>query len=292
MTTPVHDQPLAPSAGAAASAPTFRRVLVPLDGSRLASAALPAVRRLLLDAPAELTLARVVEPHEDAERAHGSAAEVAMRADLARTQEALGAGVTSRIELLRGDPAAEILRAARGHDLVAMATHGRTGLDRWVRGSVAERVLRTSTVPLLLCNPHTLVTRTLDRMERIVVPLDGSAEGARVIPLVRGVAAAHDARVTLLTVEVPALTELPGQGHGSDRAAIEPLADELRRGGLRVDVQEAFGPVATEILRASRDADLLAMTTHGRSGAGRWWFGSVAEEVLRRATCPLLLVVR
>ena len=176
--------------------------------------------------------------------------------------------------------------------VTAEHVHGRTGLDRWVRGSVAERVLRSATVPLLLCNPHTQVASP-DRMERLLVPLDGSAEGMKLLPLVRRLDLAHDAHVTLLTVEAPALTELPGLGHGGDptatRRALRAVADELRAAGLRVDVQEAFGPVASEILRASQRADLLAMTTHGRSGPSRWWFGSVAEQVLREATCPLLV---
>jgi nucleotide-binding universal stress UspA family protein len=283
--------------GCATSAPPcFQRVLLPLDGSQLACAALRSLQQLLRHGQVEVTLARVVEPNEAVAFAHGSAAELAMRANLEQTRSQLGDGLASRIELLRGDPAEEILRASAGHDLVAMTTHGRTGLDRWVRGSVAERVLRSSTVPLLLCNPHTLVTRAADRLERIVVPLDGSAEGLKVLPVVQRIAAAHDAHVTLLTVEVPALTELPGLGHGEDPAAcgrvLRSCAEELRGAGLRVDVEEAFGPVASEILRVSRRADLLAMTTHGRSGPGRWWFGSIAEEVLRRVTCPLLLVLR
>jgi len=272
------------------------RVLVPVDGSKLARGTLRTLRQLLGAEPAEVTLARVVEPSEAVEFAHGSAAEVAMRANLEETRAELGPGITSRVELLRGDPAEEILRASVAYDLVAMSTHGRTGLDRWIRGSVAERVLRSATVPLFLCNPHTIVSASEGRLRRIVVPLDGSERSSTVLPLVQRLAAAHDAHVTLLSVEVPALTQLPRADQEVDPAAREgrlrSLVQGLRRAGVRAQVQEEFGPVASEILQASRGADLLAMTTHGRSGSARWWFGSIAEEVLRRAACPLLLVVR
>lgn len=298
MTLPLQDPPVADRdvrAGAAAASP-FRKVLVALDGSRLSRGILPPLRRLLRDGPADVTLVRVAEPSEAVEFAHGSAAEAAMQADLEQTRAELG-GLTTRVELLRGDAAEELLRASRGYDLVAMATHGRTGLDRWVRGSVAERVLRSCEVPLLLCNPHTLVTTSEGHLGRIVVPLDGSSRAASVLPTVQRLAAAHDAHVTLLTVEVPVMTDLarPGLLHDDAEArtrAVRSFAEGLSRSGLRADVQEAFGPVASEVVQVSRRADLLAMSTHGRSGPSRWWFGSIAEEVLRRVACPLLLVVR
>ncbi|MBX3468198.1 MAG: universal stress protein [Planctomycetes bacterium] len=79
---------------------------------------------------------------------------------------------------------------------------------------------------------------------------------------------------------------------GPGAARVQPRAAARRAGRRRrpVEARAAYGVVAAEVLRAAREADLLAMTTHGRSGVSRWWFGSVAEQVLRHAPCPLLVL--
>lgn len=272
----------------------FQKVLVPLDGSPLAATALLPLRRLAARAPTEVTLLRVVGPLDAADDP------VARRALEAQADEAsrqLGADVRVRVEVLRGDPAQEIVRHARasGQELVVMTTHGRTGLARLARGSVAEQVLRTSEVPLLLCNPHGLDAGE-QRFRQLLVPTDCSYAAESVLPAVERVAAANDALVTLLVVEPRGVTEPPTPllaGGLWDPVALEralaPTVDRLERAGLRVDTTSAAGDVAAEILRAAGSTDLLAMATHGWSGAARWWFGSVTEQVLRQARCPLLV---
>jgi nucleotide-binding universal stress UspA family protein len=276
----------------------FKKVLIPLDGSRLAARILLPLRRLL-EPGAEVTLLRVVEPPSPAEHDRAPAAEVAMRAQLAQVQETLGLDVRSRVQLLRGDAAEEIVRYAgeTEQELVAMSTHGRSGVERWVRGSIAERVLRHCEAPLLLCNPLALGTRDEGPFRRILVPLDGSDRAERILALVEPLARAQDARVTLLRVEPMVVTEVPSpllEGSLWDpaplTASLAPARERLEAAGVPADATAAYGVVAAEILHAAKDADLLAMTTHGRSGVPRWWFGSVAEQVLRHATCPLLVL--
>lgn len=276
----------------------FVHILVPLDGSRLAARVLTPLRRLLVSG-VELTLLRVVEPRSETEHDRGPAVEVAMRAQLDQVREELGPDVRCTIQLVRGDPAEEIVRYARDtrQDLVAMATHGRSGVERWIRGSVAERVLRECEAPLLLCNPYALEPRENAAFRRILVPLDGSETADRVLPLVEEVGRLHDARVTLLRVEPLVITELPSpmlEGSSWNPARLEasmaPQQERLAAAGVEAEAKAAHGVVAAEILRAARDSDLLAMTTHGRTGVARWWFGSVAEQVLRHAPCPLLVV--
>lgn len=275
----------------------FEKILVPLDGSRLAARALTCVKRLL-SKDAELTLLRVVEP-SDAPHDRGPAVEAALLAQLERTREELGPDVRCVPQLLRGDPAEEIVRYAResGQDLVVMATHGRSGIERWVRGSVAERVLRTCEVPLLLCTPSALEPRHDGPFRRILVPLDGSEVADRILPLVEEVARRHGSQVTLLRVEPLVITEVPSpvlSGSLWDPApleqSLEPRRQRLAAAGVHADARAVYGVVAAKILQAARDADLLAMTTHGRTGLARWWFGSVAEQVLRHAPCPLLVL--
>lgn len=132
-------------------------------------------------------------------------------------------------------------------------------------------------------------------MKKILVPLDGSAQSAGVLPLVKDLAKRYRARVILFhAVELyPVASDypIPVLPPGKKEAAriLAPLQKRLP--GIQVRIRTALGPPALEILEAARKekADLIAMATHGRSGLTRLALGSVAEEVLRHAPCPVLL---
>lgn len=277
----------------------FSKILVPLDGSSLALRILNPLERLLRASPTEVTLLRVVEPRNAVDHDQLPAAELDLKAQLREVQEVIGPGTQVHTIVVRGDPADQIVRYAAdtGQELVAMSTHGRTGVDRVVRGSVAERVLRSCEVPVLLCSPLAFASRHAAQFATILVPLDGSERAERVLPFVQRIATAHDSQVKLLRVEPLVVSELPSPiltGSLWDPQPLEqslrPAVDRLESAGLKADACAAYGVVAAEVLRASEGVDLLAMTTHGRSGLSRWWFGSVAETVLRQARCPLLVV--
>lgn len=270
----------------------FRKILIPLDGSELSQRVLPPLRHMLdEDGVTSVVLARVTGPGEDEARA---------REELERLVGLLVAsGVPAQARLAVGrDAGEEILRLAGELevDLVAMATHGRSGLLRLVRGSVAERVLRGCTRPLLLCNPRVLQREApQEGFQRILVPLDGSALAERVLEPAAALARIYDAELVLFKVENFATD----QGRSALRppaevlATLEPLAARLRAQGLsRVSSRTALGSEVVETLEAIErlDVDLLALTTHGRSGVSRWWFGSVAEALVRAATCPLFVL--
>lgn len=267
--------------------------LVPLDGSQVSAGILECAGPLLDEPGLALELLGVVP-------GSGALAQVEDEVDrCAAGLEAVAArlrerGRTVRTLVLQGDPAGRILERARqpGVELVVMATHGRSGIDRWVRGSVAERVLRSAPVPLFLANPRALVAGRLP-VRRILVPLDGSPEADQVLPLAVRSARAFGATVVLLRVEpfVPRETAPLGQGWDPGRALarLEPQERRLRAEGVLVERVAAYGVEAAEIVRASEDADLVILSTHGRSGPSRWWFGSVAEQVLRHCTRPLLV---
>ncbi|MEZ0228388.1 MAG: universal stress protein, partial [Planctomycetota bacterium] len=156
------------------------RLLVPIDGSALSNKILGHLEAFAPFAGTEVRLVRVV-PDWQVKSATPEGYHEAQK-DLRDAEAALaetGARVEARI--LVGDPAEQILEAARGFEpsLIAMTTHGRTGLERLVRGSVAERVLRGATAPVLLVNPFTGASR----FERILIPLDGSSLAASILPL-------------------------------------------------------------------------------------------------------------
>jgi len=272
------------------------RILVPTDGSPLSDRILRPLGPLLEAAAQEVVLMQVIRAEADdaarevealAARAHLE--EVADRLPEARRDAA-------RYVLSEGDPAEEILARVREvrPDLVAMATHGRTGLTRLVRGSVAERVLRSCPAPLLLANPQAL--DAVPAFRRLLVPLDGSAAADRVLPLVARFAGAFGAEVTLLRVRplpppLPtAQDQVEGWSEARVRESLAPRARRLEAAGARVRVAVRTGYPAEEVLAAADEADLVAMSTHGRAGVARWWFGSLAEQVLRACARPLLVL--
>ena len=202
--------------------------------------------------------------------------------------------------LMSGDPASKILSFARRYrpSLIAMSTHGRTGLKRWTRGSVAERVLRSSPFPLLLWNPFQpsgIGRGGGARFQKILVPFDGSETSAEILPLVREFALLNDARVVLFHAQT--LYPTAGDYAGiilppSPKEMVKMFKPFLRRlRGVRTSVRIVIGIPAEAVLEAARkeEADLIAMTTHGRSGLSRWAFGSVAEQILRHCPLPLLV---
>jgi len=124
----------------------FRRILVPIDGSENSLSVLPAVKDFAKEFNASVMVLGVVEPTHEA---RGNAGEPLVRL---ATKDLADAGIAVDPVVRLGDPASEILDAAKRHDvdLIAMSTHGRSGVSRWVLGSVTEKVLRGSTTPILI----------------------------------------------------------------------------------------------------------------------------------------------
>ncbi len=145
--------------------------------------------------------------------------------------------------------------------------------------------------------------------EQIVVALDGSPESEQVLKWVEPLARQFGSQLTVLRAtispEETAMAVAAVEGAVSlDPAALveeeqreagtylERLAARLRARGLKVETDEPAGPPAEAIVACAKrlHADLIALSTHGRGGLGRWVFGSVADEVAREAPCPVLLV--
>lgn len=204
--------------------------------------------------------------------------------------------------ILRGIPYDSIpeYAAASGIELIVMGTHGRTGVDRYLLGSVTERVVRTASPPVL-------TIRSADEhppgdYDVIVVPTDGSegaeTAGTHAIDL----AARVGARVHVLhVVDVTALAGF-AEGPVPDRlieglydhgeAVTGEIADRAADAGVDVEtaVVEGSPTAAIRTYAADNAADLIAMGTQGRTGLGRFLIGSVAERLVRTAPSPVLTV--
>lgn len=281
----------------------LKKMLIPVDGSPLADQILSQVRRLLVRQDAELMLLRVLPPRPPAARQAEWEAEIDRAEAHLKTLASYwsGEGASVRTDFRTGAPADEIVKFAEsyGPGLITMSTHGRTGISRWVRGSVTERVLERTSFPCLVINPAGLVkeqTRSDHRFRRLLVPLDGSDFSARILPLVRDFATVHQSEIILyycaILLPSPAHLEMARDFTAEEAAPLlEPHRKKLEQAGLKATIRTSMGYPPEEILdTAEREGvDLVAMTTHGRSGLSRWLYGSVAEKVLRHCRTPVLV---
>jgi len=269
----------------------LRRVLVPLDGSANAETILQPLRRFLPRNESMLTLLQVLpfNPEQSIEEVEA----YLRRKAFELTEE----GFPAKIALRHGSPAGGILDVAASEQstLIALATHGRSGFDRWIMGSVSEQVLRTSPVPILLSRPSAptfFQGRPASIPARnILLPLDDSPEALEALAPVLTLARGTDAHVRILRV-----TEaVEPAAHWDSPDQVLTSADQiLRQACIPTTIEHRRGKAAEEILKCSREhpSDLVVMTTHGRSGPPLWMLGSVAVEVLRGLELPLLVVRR
>jgi nucleotide-binding universal stress UspA family protein len=212
-----------------------------------------------------------------------------------------------------GNPADEILERARSKasDLVVMGTHGRSGFERLLLGSVTEKVLRKAPCPVLTVPRRAgdVVPTRAAGLTNIVCPVDFSDSSARALKYAMSLTNESGGRLTVVhVIEMP--PELPIEEHetifSSPRSLREYLAaaEADRAGRLKEIIADAGGRegfvstvLATgkayqEILRiASRQsADLIVVGIHGRKAADLFFLGSTTQHVVRQATCPVLTI--
>jgi nucleotide-binding universal stress UspA family protein len=294
----------------------YQRILIPLDGSELAEAALPYAEELAGRLGSEVVLIYVCESADEKHhRMHELYIQKMVEATKrgARRHLEKGQGKEAKVSsaLLVGNPAEQIVDYAEKEDvgLIIMVTHGRSGIRRWVLGSVAAKVARATTRPVALirANGTSLKGRKKVTIGRVLLPLDGSKESEAAIPHVEELASKLKAEVVLLHVMAPTyfVYSIPGETVAMsftpedierfrEKAEhyLETVVSAFQRRGVNARVEVTLGAAAEEIIRFADEisADVVAMSTHGRSGIGRWAFGSIADKVLHAANTPVLLV--
>jgi nucleotide-binding universal stress UspA family protein len=280
-------------------------ILVPVDGSAASNAALPLARTVARETGASITLMRVVQPDDRASFKDGAATLKRISAEVAESGVHVEA-VTRESD----DVAHAILRQSRDQsaDLVIMRTHGRAGVERAVLGSVTQRVLAESGVPVMLMRPG---GRRLGHIRKLLVPIDGSPGGSLALGTAVQLAQSTGAAIKLLEVAVPVATWLyAGDVYGtmayydpawdeealaSAQSYVEGMVSRLRAANVEADGearQERFVAEAIVDAAAKTDADLIVMSTRALTGPARALLGSTADEVVRRAQCPVLLTHR
>jgi len=294
-----------------------QQLLVSLDGSGLAEAALPYAEAIAQALGGTLHLFAV------AEREPGGIfvldQEIRDQLERTRRQElsdylatlvrgSRERGVYATTEIVAGDPAGEILAAADriAASMIVMATHGRGGLQRSFLGSVADKVMRTASHPTLLISPgeHHLAQQEIQpiSLRRIAVPLDGSPLAEAALGLAGTLAAATGAQVLLVRVQslpltstmaYPYIPDLGAVEAGLERDTLQYLEGIRSRlpDGITTEIAVLRGERAVALAECLREkaVDLVVMTTHGYGGAQRLLVGSTADRLVR-LEFPVLLI--
>ena len=297
----------------------YSKIIIPLDGSKAAEHVLPYARYFAgkLEIPVELlSIIDIAElaTHISAENARhldaivedGSRRSLEYLRGVATTFPS--GGVSCSLERGRAEGVVIEKGEADTAALIAMATHGRSGMNRWLLGSVAEKVLRGTANPLLLIRATEGDKTTGEAvLKSIVVPLDGSELAASVLPLVAGLAMRLNLAVLLFRAYnlpasayagvdgyyVPDIDKLIPELRDEARDYLEKKSAELKRLGVQdviCEVKQGLSP--DQIIRLARAVpdNVVAMCSHGRSGVKRWALGSVTETVVRHSGDPVLVV--
>ena len=305
----------------------YKKMLVVLDGSELAEIVFPYAKELAGRLDIDVILLHV---YSQAMRGsmpmyktyiESTAKNIGMQAQ--QIQQSLSTSksakpVEVRGELVMGYHADEIIRFAEENavNLIMMASHGRSGAQRWSIGSVADKILRAAGVPVWLVHADAEKAVSYDQWHSrtLLVPLSGSDVSAIVIPHAIALAKQKGASMDVVLMQVveppitpsyysPELTGMPlnwGQFveqeiARSKKATQEYLTDvekQFREVGINVSSLVLTGKPAEEIVTyaGKNPFTVVIMATHGRTGLSRLVYGSVAQSVLYGITNPMVLI--
>lgn len=293
-------------------------IMVPLDGTRFAEAALPAALHLARRDDRPIMLVTVWQPTlplydtgwlKQWESESSAQRYVYMAGIRHKVEEASGKPVS--VEYLEGRPGDLLppLPAAKGVSLVVMATHGRGAVARASLGSVADQMVRKGTAPVVLVRPDEaepeVEIKPAGPFRRILVPLDGSEVSEKALQKSMLIGA-ESAEITLLRVlafplpfvatdagiAVPVNPEVVRAEKEAAQAYLDRVAERLASWNCKVTtrvLEEASPWTGVLAFAEANHFDLIAMATHGRGGAARVLLGSVADRVIRSATVPVML---
>jgi nucleotide-binding universal stress UspA family protein len=299
----------------------YTRLLIPLDGSKTAETVLPYARFLAGKLSLPVELLQVIDvaeigrriPPDKAEFLNDILGNITRRTeDYLKSIAATFRDIPVSCTLEKGAAAAELIidkAAADPGTLIDMATHGYSGIKRWLLGSVSEKVLRGARNPLLLVRATEHAKPDGEAILRtVIVPLDGSVLAEKALPPVAELAKRVKLEVLLFrayTLPTSALAADP-EAHYlvSDDRLIAALHEEAvtylekkthaikEMGVEKVSYIAEYGVAADEIIALGKKTpdNLIAMCTHGQSGVKRWVLGSVTETVVRHSGDPVLVI--
>ncbi len=299
---------------ASAESSTMTHILVPLDGSPLAETILPFVESLARRARGYVTLLHVT-PVPEGTIADHPAIDQMVRRDTQLAESYLhdhrrrltAAGIDATVAVVAGHPASEIVRHAEQMDvdLIALATHGRSGIQAWAHGSVADEVLHTTRTPLLLLRPGDHWVAAPHGIERVIVPLDGSWEAETALTVAELIAGDDLPLVLMRCVEPLSLgfvadpSGIPYVGMQSiiaemvqeARDYLESVAARLRARGRAVKTEVSVGAAVPGIASYARCSpqSVVVLASHARAGWRGVLLGSVARRIAHIVPTPVIV---
>ncbi len=302
----------------------YKTILVPLDGSELAEGVLPYAKDISRQTKADISLVRVVEPTTDEIKKYAKRDLISKISSKVKSESnkyfdkvrdyLKGPNVKITSNLLEGVPAVEIVSEANKNPdtLIAMSTHGRSGVRRWMIGSVADKVVRESSVPLLLIKPKGRSPIGPEpTLKTVIVPLDESKFSEQALSHVTYLAGAMNHHVILTRVTpsamdyarwnsydgvnwpVTEMSEIAGNVDEGAKEYMNALAQKLTKQKIG-SIEQALlhGDAASAIIELASHTpnSFVAMTTRGRTGLSRTVLGSVADRVMRHCDEPVLMI--
>jgi nucleotide-binding universal stress UspA family protein len=281
----------------------FDRILVPVDGSDESARALDGAVAFARAVGASLHAVSVVDVRdlETAPDAEPQAADAATVVE--ETLDDADAGDLPATTVVRQGIPDEVIRqyaADNEIDLIVMGTHGRTGVRRFLLGSVTEKVVRLSDVPVLVVHVDDEVGGRGVPYRDVLVPTDGSEGASAAVAPAASLARTFDATVHVVSVVDTGAATMAGGWElladdleaAAETAVADVAADLADHGVDRVETAVEIGTPyrALRDYVEAEDVDLVAMGTHGRSGIERYLLGSVTEKLLRTSPAPVLTV--
>ncbi len=303
----------------------YSKILVPLDGSRIAEQVLPLANLLAGAFKIPVNLLNVFDsvPPQFADPGRGlfeTQLTASYRTSAVDYLEKAGAalkrsGVTISCEAHEGNAADQIINLAEvdANTMIAMVTHGRSGLGRWVMGSVTDKVIHGASNPLLIVHAQDEANSIPDaKLETLVVPLDGSALADRVLPHVIALATTLNLKVILVRVTASVddyyryvdissaavmntdrFDEYAREAEAQAASYLSKVKESLTQKGVSsVEEQLISGNTSNSLLDLVQATpnSMVAITTHGRSGVERWVMGSVTDRLVRHSGSPVLVI--
>jgi nucleotide-binding universal stress UspA family protein len=292
------------------------KVVIPLDGTNLSESALSVLPALKPLGTLTVRLVSVWEAIWEGPEPEASAGGDRMKEMTEQGHSYLSAYLKQQVErvqamgcaadyvIRQGRPAEEVLEEVHigDVDLVVIATHGRTGIERFRLGSIADKIVRASECPTLVIGPNVHNDLGAYAIRKITVPLDGSEIAEAALPITTYLAKAVGASIELVrAVTLPTMTSAAGMEAGNPQVILEMLEEaaesymariksELKT-GQPVETNVVLGASAEEVLRYLREhpTDLVVMTSRGRGGIARAALGSVTDRVLH-GPAPVLVL--
>jgi len=294
----------------------FKRILIPLDSSKLAECVLPHLVAIARICEPEVKLLRVSEPFGVTARLRlidpvdwqirKAEAESYLSGIAARLQNA---GLQVSTQLYDGRPAEQIIEVAHSWnaDLILMSSHGQSGISPWNVSSVVQQVILRAHRSLMIIRAYHPVTAELTGLHyrRIFLPLDGSQRAEMPLTLAESLARAHNSEI--LAAHIVRQPELPRRTSASQEdlllvnqliernrvEALKYLEDLKSRIDLPIQTKLEVSPSISRSLHQiadENDVDLTILSAHGYSGDTRWPFGSVGLGFIVYGSTPLLIL--